>query len=338
MRRTNVTIKQIASLAGVSRSTVSRVLTGHPNVKPATREKVERIIRELDYRPSSLAQGLSRGSVNIVALLVGDIRNPFYSEVARGVEDVASQAGYMVVFCDTDYQNERENQYLKMAQQYGFAGLIMMTAMDTDELIPVMENVKCPIVLLNRYISTYSTDTVLVDNVHGGYIVGQHLAKLGHRQIGFLGGPKSSSASRERAKGFYQAISDFGIQIESRNVVEGDLKMESGYRYGKAWLRKKQNQPTAIFAANDLMALGVMQALQEEGVRIPEDVSIVGYDDLPVSKVPAISLTTVRQPQYQMGSVAMKILLERIRENSDCVPQRIVYTPELIVRRTTAPL
>jgi LacI family transcriptional regulator len=333
-REGGLTIEKIAKLAGVSRSTVSRVITGHPNVKAATRQRVEKVIQEVNYSPNSIARGLARGTLNIVALLVGDIRNPFYSEIARSVEDIASREGYMVVLCDTDYDFKKEKLYLNAAKQYGFAGLILMTAMDSEELIPVLDGMQCPVVLLNRYIHSYESDVVLVDNYQGGYMVAQHLTELGHRHIGFLAGPELSTASSERGKGFRQGLEDAGIKLKSSDIAYGNLQMPSGYEYGKKISRMKR-RPTAIFAGNDLMALGIIQALSEEGIRVPEDISIVGYDDLPVTSVSPIALTTVRQPQSQMGEVAMSMLIERI-QGSQAGSRRVVYQPQLIIRKTTA--
>lgn len=329
----DLTIYEIAKLAGVSRSTVSRVITGNENVKASTREHVERVVAEFGYRPNSIARGLVKGSLDLVGLMVGDIRNPFYSEIARGVQDVAGEFGYLVVLYDTDYLLKRERLFLEAAQQHGFSGLILLSALDEKTLMPLLADFKGPIVLLNRYIQSFITDVVLVDNFLGGYIAGQYLTELGHKNIGYLAGPQRSTASRERGEGFLKAIHDAGAQLESDLVIYGDLRMSTGYEYGKRWIKKKRTS-TAVFAANDLMALGIMKAFIEFGIIIPNDVSIMGYDDLSVSELAAVPLTTVRQPQYEMGVAAMSRLVQRMKGNVGAV-ERKVYKPELVVRNST---
>jgi LacI family transcriptional regulator len=335
-KREGLTINEIARLAGVSRSTVSRVLTGHPNVKPKTRKLVEEIIRESNYRPNPIAQGLVRGNLNMIGLLVGDIRNPFYAEITRGVEDVAHKAGYMVVFFSSEYDIERELFYLQGAQQFGFSGLILMSILDGQELVPVLKNIKCPIVMLNRYIRSFETDVVVVDNFQGGYLATKHLIELGHIHIAHLSGPSLSTASQERIAGFKQALKDYGIKHHERDIVQGDLTMESGRQFAQKWLSQSK-RPTGVFVANDLMALGVMDVFLRQGIKIPDDVSIVGFDDLPYAQVKPVNLTTVRQPHYQMGATAMSFLIQRIRGEATFA-QRMTFMPELVVRSSTAPV
>ncbi|WP_083517112.1 LacI family DNA-binding transcriptional regulator [Alicyclobacillus shizuokensis] len=333
--REGLTINEIARLAGVSRSTVSRVLTGHPNVKPQTRKLVEEVIRKSNYRPNPIAQGLVKGSLKMIGLLVGDIRNSFYAELARGVEDVAHKAGYMVVFFNSDYDIDRELFYLQGAQQFAFSGLILMSILDGQELVPVLRNIKCPIVMLNRYMRSFETDVVIVDNFQGAYLATKHLIELGHTHIAHLSGPALSTASQERIAGFKQALQDHGIKCMERDIVEGDLLLESGRQFAERWIAQS-NRPTGIFVANDFMALGVIDVFLRKGVKIPDHVSIVGYDDLPYARVAPIDLTTVRQPHYQMGATAMEFLLQRIRGEAEFT-QRITFMPELVVRSTTAP-
>ncbi|MFB5192847.1 LacI family DNA-binding transcriptional regulator [Alicyclobacillus fastidiosus] len=331
----DLTINEIAQAAGVSRSTVSRVLTGHPNVKPATRKIVEQVIEELHYRPSSVAQGLARGSLNMIGLLIGDIRNTFYAEIARGVEDMAHDLGFMVVICDTDYDMRREQFYFQGVQQFALSGLIVMSVLDQQELLPVLKSIRCPIVMLNRYVRSFESDVVLVDNVEGSYLATKHLIELGHERIGHLSGSTFSTASRDRTLGFERALHDFGIGRRDYDIQEGDLTVERGKRYAEWWLQAdSSNRPTAIFAANDLMALGVIDVFTSNGVKIPDDVSIIGYDDLPLTSLAPISLTTIRQPHYEMGVTAMSFLSKRLEQEVDGV-QRKIFRPELVIRKTT---
>lgn len=331
--RGNLTINEIARLAGVSRSTVSRVIRGHPNVKQETRELVESVIKQANYRPNSIAQGLAKGTLNMIGLLIGDIRNPFYAEIARGVEDAAHQAGYMVVFFNSDYQMNRELFYLQAAQQFNFSGLILMSVLDNQELIPVLKNMNCPIVMLNRYIRSLETDVVLVDNIKGGYLATKHLIELGHSKIAHLSGPSLSTAGQGRLEGYRKAFTESGLEIREDDIVEGNLQMESGRQYARRWLLQS-DRPSGIFVANDIMALGLIDELQRNGVRIPEDVSVIGYDDLPYTSVRQIDLTTIRQPTYQMGATAMRYLIKRVRGEATGT-QKKTYMPELVIRSTT---
>lgn len=335
-RRDHLTINEIARLAGVSRSTVSRVISGHPNVKRETRELVESVIQEANYRPNSIAQGLAKGTLNMIGLLVGDIRNPFYAEIARGVEDVAHQSGYMVVFFNSDYDMKRELFYLQAAQQFNFSGLILMSVLDNRALVPVLQDKDTPIVLLNRYIRSLETDVVLVDNVQGGFLATKHLIELGHSKIAHLSGPALSTAGQGRLEGYKKALREFDLEIRERDIVEGDLQMESGRAFARKWMNQS-DRPTAVFVANDIMALGLIDEFERNGVRVPDDVSVVGYDDLSYVGVKQIDLTTIRQPTYQMGTTAMKYLIERIRGKATFI-QKMTYMPELVIRSTTKSL
>ncbi|WP_094547242.1 LacI family DNA-binding transcriptional regulator [Petroclostridium xylanilyticum] len=328
------TINDIAKIAGVSRSTVSRVLTNNPNVNPITREKVKKIIDIYNYQPNSLARGLVLGRIDIIALIIGDIRNPFYSELTWVIENILSQNGYMVVLCDSEYSTEKEELYLKAAKQYGFAGVVMTSAMESDNLNSVLKSMNCPVVLLNRYLKSFEGDVVILDNFQAGYIATRHLIELGHSKIAILTGPVNSTSSVERFNGYKNALENFGIEYREDFVTHGDLKMETGYEYGLSLLKRKENKPTAVVAGNDLMAIGIIEAYKKMKMRIPEDLSIIGFDDIPISSTASINLTTIRQPFYEMGKMVAELLLKRIN-NEQCEYRKIILNPQLVVRETT---
>jgi LacI family transcriptional regulator len=329
-----VTIKDIAQKAGVANSTVSRVLTNHPSVDPNTRARVKQIIKELGYRPSGIARGLVTGQINVVSLIIGDIRNPFYAGLTRAIKDILNKEGYMVVVSDTDYDAEKEAAHIQLASQYGFAGVIMVTALETKALISKIKTLDCPVVLLNRYLPSVVTDVVSVDNFQGGYLATEHLIKLGHKNIAHLAGVKNSTVVMDRIKGYAEALKDYGLEFNENNITYGDLKKESGYQYTELLLNQKK-EATAVFCSNDLMALGLIEAMLKKGVSIPNQLSVVGYDDIDMATMAKVELTTVRQPQYEMGQAAAEILLERIQGKSTS-NKRIIFTPELIVRESTA--
>ncbi|WHH59042.1 LacI family DNA-binding transcriptional regulator [Petroclostridium sp. X23] len=331
------TINDIAKLAGVSRSTVSRVLTNNPNVNPITREKIQKIIDTYNYHPNSLARGLVLGKIDVIALIIGDIRNPFYSEMTWVIENILNQNGYMVVLCDSEYMIEKEELYLEAAKQYGFAGVVLTSALENDRINAAIKSLTCPVILLNRYIKSFEGDVVITDNFQGGYIATKHLIELGHTKIAILTGPINSTSSLERFNGYKSALETFGLEYCEDLVAYGDLKMETGYKYGCTLLEKDKDLPTAVVAGNDLMAIGIMEAYQKAGMSIPEHLSIIGYDDIPISSITSINLTTVRQPFYQMGEIVPELLLKQIN-NEQYSHRKIILTPELIVRETTKSL
>ncbi|BCV21401.1 LacI family DNA-binding transcriptional regulator [Moorella sp. Hama-1] len=329
-----ITIKDIARKSGVSSSTVSRVLTNHPSVDPKTREEVQKVIDRLGYRPSHIARGLVKGKIDIVALIIGDIRNPFYAELTRTIKEFLNKEGYMVVVCDSDYDPDKEEAYIRTADVYGFAGIIMITAMETETLLKQLKTINCPVVLLNRYLPSIETDFISVDNYTGGYLAGKHLLDLGHRNIAILAGHKNSSATYDRLNGFLDVFKQYNVNIDKERIVYGNLQWDSGYNFGKLLLNQYKDA-TAVFCGNDLMAIGLIEALNEYGKRVPEDFSIVGYDNNNIA--PIVKLTTIHQPHLELGQAAAEVLLERMRGYKGAY-KRIIFNPKLIVRKSTVSL
>lgn len=329
------TVKDVADRAGVSRSTVSRVLSCPTLAKPITRAKVRRAIKELSYQPCPIARGLATGTVPFVHVLVSDIRNPFYADLARGVEDVAREHGYAIVFANTDDSPKRELEYLEYTNKLRFAGLIIMSAMGRVELKKAIIKLNRPVVLVNRKVPGLSTDTVILNNEYGGYLATKYLIDLGHKKICHLAGIQKSSASAERYQGFVKAMKDEGLDIRQGAVLQGDLRLGSGEAVGHR-LIKEGLKYTAVFSANDQMAIGLISAFEREGIRVPEDVSVIGFDDIAYARLPRIQLTTVRQPSYEMSRAAMNMLLEQLRQQSS-VSRTMRFEPELVVRSTCGP-
>ena len=326
------TIKDIAEMAGVSRATVSRVLSNPSVVSRPRQEAVRRAIKDLSYRPNPIARGLSTGRLPCLHVLISDIRNPFYAEMARGVEDVARNNGYAVVFGNTDDCPERELQYLAHTNELRFAGVIMMSAVGKVDLKKALRELNRPVVLANRLVPGMEADAVILNNERGAYHATKYLIGLGHRKICHLAGLRYSSASAERQRGFVRAIKEAGLDIPQGSVFSGDLRVDSGEALGRR-LVKEGLKCTAIFAANDLMAIGLISAFEGEGIEVPEDVSVVGFDDIDYARLPRVQLTTVKQPSYEMGRAALQMLLERIRGESSAF-RTIRFEPELVERGT----
>lgn len=330
-----LTIRDIAKKAGVSRSTVSRVLTDNPNVNTDTRNKVKKIIEENMYQPSYIARGLAQGRINLIALIISDIRNPFYSELTWIIGNILSKNDFIVALFDTENDYENESVYLKTAKQYGFAGVIMVSAMESNNLMSIINSMDCPIILLNRYINSFEGDIVIIDDFQGGYTATRHLIELGHTKIGMLTGDVNYYNQRDRYRGYTSALQAFDIERRNDYIKHGNLDLQSGYDYGLSLLKMGSERPTAVFAANDVAAIGIMETLKKNGLSIPEDISIVGFDDIPLASTYGINLTTVRYPYDQMGQKAAELILEKVK-NDKAQYNKIILNPSLIIRGTTS--
>lgn len=330
-----IDIDYIAKAAGVSRSTVSRVLTGSNNVKEETREKILKVMKEANYHPSIMARGLATGKLEIIALIVSDIRNPFYAELVWVINNYLREKGYLMTLYNSSQIAGENDQHLRMLLDYGFSGIILADARNEISFTNILNSANCPIVLVNReigFISKY--DSISVDNKMGGYIATKHLLSLGHRKIAMLRGPKISTTSQGRYDGFLYAMNEYGLTPDPKYVVSGSLNMESGQKFAHDVIINSDDPPTAVFVGGDLMSFGVMDECIKNGIKIPDDISIVGFDDIPLSKTSFINLTTVCQPYDMMGSLVAKRIIERINGNNEPI-SKMVLTPTLKVRGST---
>lgn len=332
----SVDINYIAKMAGVSRSTVSRVLTNHKNVKRETALKVREAMLHCNYKPNVMARGLVTGRLNIVALVVSDITSPFYAELVAIISSALRDKGYLVSLYNFGNENDNQDEYLKTLFEYGFAGIIIADARNEPSFGIILKSARCPVVLLNRYIETViDYDAIMNDNFLGGYIATKHLLELGHRSIAMLTGPHKSSSTIDRHRGFMAALKEYDLAPAKNLVAEGDLRVGSGYGFASMLLSDNDRKCSAVFAGNDLMAIGIMSRCKEMGVRIPEDISLVGFDDIPLAGTAVINLTTVQQPYAQMGQLVSEQIVARIN-GDDSARQRITLVPKLVVRNTTA--
>ncbi|MGE5553075.1 MAG: LacI family DNA-binding transcriptional regulator [Betaproteobacteria bacterium] len=332
------TLRDVARSAGVSISTVSSVVNRTKYVSPELTRRVEEAIRALNYRPNSLARGLRTNQTHTLGLVMSDITNLYFAELARGVEDRAERDDYTVFLCNTDADPRREAKYVQRLLSQKADGIIFTSVRQDDTTVRRLVEDGIPVVLINRRIPGVETDYVGTDNVRGAARATEYLIALGHTRIGFISGAALSSASADRREGYLQTLVKAGLPVEPELIQEGDLRQREGYAAARRLL-SLPNPPTAIFAANDLMALGAMEVAAEMGRQIPEDLSLVGYDDNQIAALPGVQLTTVRQPAYEMGQLAAEILLEKLKADSakEWVPRHITVRSELVVRRTTAP-
>jgi len=325
-----VTVKDVADLAGVSTATVSRVLNDHAQVAEETRSKVLRAMEELGYQPSRVARRLRMGGSQIIALIIADIANPFFTSVVRGIEDVAYANQYSLFLCNSDEDPAKEALYVDVLQAERVAGVIISSADENSTSCESLLRNGVPIVAMDRRLSQFDVDTVLVDSIKGAYQATSHLIGLGHRRIGLIGAPSRITASRERREGYERALSEHGLELEQTLIKIGNTKQDGGYQKACEFL-EMDDPPTAIFAINNLTTLGALNAIHEKGLNIPQDVAIVGFDDMPWALSLDPPLTAVAQPTYELGCTAANLLLQRIADKErEIVEMRL--EPTLIVR------
>jgi LacI family transcriptional regulator len=331
-----VTIRQIAERAKVSIGTVSHVINGTAAVREKLRVRVLEAIRSLGYQPSQLARGLRRNQTSMLVMLIPDVTNPFFPAVVRGVEDVAYKSSLRLVLCNTDNDPRKEISYLNEMRAYRPAGWLIIPSVDSEIGSDFRVGAAGPpVVCLDRQPRGWRGDVVLVANEAGAHSATRHLLRMGHRQLAVITGPLHLANAVERLGGFKRALSEAKVHIEPDYIQEARFERNSGYHAALRLLRMLP-RPTAIFACNDLMALGVFLAARELGLHCPEDISIVGFDNLDFAEFTAPALTTVHQPGYQLGTAAARLLVDRIN-NSKQAPKKVVLQTELKIRNSVAP-
>jgi DNA-binding LacI/PurR family transcriptional regulator len=325
-----VTVKDVADLANVSTATVSRVLNNYPQVADETRSRVLWAMQELGYQPSRVARRLRVKGTQILGLIISDIANPFFPSVVRGIEDIAYANQYTLLLCNSDEDPARARLYVNVLQAERVAGIIISPADENSTSCEPLIRNDVPIVAMDRRLRLFDVDTVLVDNVKGAYQATSHLIRLGHRRIGLIGGPFRITTGRERREGYEKALRESGLELDQRLIKVGDFKQDSGYRRA-CELLEMEDRPTAIFAANNLMTLGALNAIHERGLDIPGDVAIVGFDDMPWAPSLDPPLTAVAQPTYELGCTAINLLLQRIADKDREIVE-MKLEPTLIIR------
>ena len=328
----NPTIKDVAELAEVHPSTVSRVINGDSRISEKTKKKVLLIIRKLGYTPNAIARGLKTKRTYTLGMLIPDITNPFFAELARGVEDAANKNSFNIILCNTDDKLKKERTYLEILREKRVDGLILGTAHIRDQSILELEKKKFPYILISRNVERLNKNCIIIDDLAGGMMATEYLIKLGHHRIAHISGPLKTRSGLNRLKGYQLALKKHKIEYNDELVGEGDFRINGGYQVMKRFL-KLPEPPTAIFAANDLLALGAMQAIQKKNFYIPEDFSIIGFNDIELASFVYPSLTTIRQPILEMGNLAVKMLLKIIIDG-EFNQGKIVLKPKLIIRES----
>ncbi len=331
------TIRDVARHAGVSVATVSHVINGTQYVSPELRERVLQAISALKYRPNRLARALSRREVPLIALVVPDISNPYWSCLARAVQDVTDRHGYSVIVCSTDGLLQREVRFLESVSGW-ISGLILHPYHLTHEHLASYVSDDTAVVILGDFLraegASGNWDHIRGNNEGGARAAVDHLIALGHTRIAFIQGPPGTPSGSRRLAGFRQALESAGLLVDDSLLIPGDYTREAG-RAGVATLLGMEHPPTAVFCANDLMALGAMEEAQRLGHQVPRDLSIVGFDDIDEAKRARPPLTTVQQPPERLGRVAAEALVERLNGRKE--PRDEWLTFSVVVRGSTAP-
>jgi len=328
-------LKDVAREADVSISTVSRALNDSEKVHPDTKAHVKEVAEKLGYMPSRVARRLrlKDGKASLLGLVIPDIQNPFFADVTRGVEDVAQAEDYGLLLSNSDEDAEKQRLALDILRTEDVDGVIVPPVGTNDPAVKQLIDDGIAVVCVDRRLRNARVDTILSDNRRGAYEAVSHLIELGHERIGFIGGIPHISTLTERREGYEQALRDHGLPIDASLVVEGEARREQGKVFTEKLLAL-ECPPTALFTGNNLTTLGALAALNEHGVAIPEEMAVVGYDDVPWPMALNPPPTVVDQPGYEMGRRAAEILLERLKAPNRS-PTTVTLQPKLIVRRSS---
>ena len=329
------TVHDVAKRAKVAPITVSRVINNSGYVSQATRERVEAAVKELGYVPNTLARGLRSKQTKTLALVVTDITNPYFTLMARGVEDVAGTSDYSVVYCNTDESEAKEEKYVNLLAQRQVDGVLLVPSCGNVKTIKFLLSNDINVVALDRHVSGVKIDCVRSDSENGAYHLIKLLIGLGHKRIATITGPKDVSTSVDRAAGYRRALAESGLE-EYEQVYYGMFNQESGYKFARQVMMHSP-KPTAIFGANNYIAIGIIKALRDLKFDVPGDVSVVAFDDFPESMLLVPFLTIAYQPAYKMGRMATELLLKRISGELTGECQNLVLPTEIIERESTGP-
>ena len=336
----SASIKDVARRAGVSLGTVSNAIN-HPEILAvSTLKKVQKAISDLDFVPNASARTLRAGKTRVLGLVVPDISNPFFTELSKGVNDAALAAGYVVILCNTDESSEKEDQYLDVLTSQNVQGILITPARDTNKGLTAIRDRGIGLVLVDRIAIGLDACSIGVNDAHGGALALNHLIDQGHREILLLTGEANIPQVADREKGIREAIAALPakgrpilrkLRVEQMSAASADEVLDQ-------YLEEKGLDFTAIICGNDLVALGAIRSLKRRGFEVPDDVSVIGYDDIDFAASANVPLTSIGQPKYQLGFAAAQLVIEECQYPEKHIHQRVEFQPQLIVRNSTAPL
>jgi LacI family transcriptional regulator len=327
------TIKDVALRANVSVTTVSHVVNATRFVSEDSRQRVNDAIRELRYVPSALARSLKNNRTHTIGMMIPNCSNPFFAELIRGIEDACFAANFNVILCNSDDDANKQRKYIRVLMEKQVDGMIVFSSGGDNELSELLLETGMPQILLDREVEQVKADLVELDHEAGAWLATRHLIELGHHRIGCITGPLDLAPARQRLHGYRRALSEASMETNPLWQVEGGFTSENGYAAMQRLLVLNQ-RPSAIFVSNDLMAIGALCAATRHGLRVPQDVSVVGFDDIALAAFSSPPLTTVAQPKHQLGSMAANFLMARIADPK--LPlRREILQPQLCLRQST---
>jgi LacI family transcriptional regulator len=331
-------MQEVAERAGVSVTTVSHVINNTRFVSDDSRQRVLKAMEEMGYQPNALARSLRRQQTYTIGVIVPDSADPFYAEVVRGVEDVSFEQGYTITLCNSDGDIQKEGQYTNLLTEKRVDGILFFaTSNESRAHVRSLQKRQVPLVVVDRQVPNMESDLVVVDNIIGGQMATRHLLEWGHRRIGCISGPINLLLSEQRLEGFRLAMAEYNLPVDERLIkIVNAYQYQPGYQAAQELLTL-ENPPTAIFAFNDVLAVGVINAARELGIAVPEQLSVIGFDDLRLALYVNPALTTIGQPMYEMGEKATGMLIERI-ENQELAPRLQQLSLKLLVRQSTGPV
>ncbi|AUJ24114.1 MULTISPECIES: LacI family DNA-binding transcriptional regulator [Virgibacillus] len=323
------TIKDVAKLAGVAVSTASYALNNSDKVSQTTKEKVAAAAKSLNYRKNGLASDLKRTNTNTIALILSDLSGPYYSELIQGVQDVTTANGFDLIACSSI--GGADSTAVKFLQEKRVDGAIILAHNISDEVTVQSARKGFPLVVLDRNLDSSFIYNIEVDNIHGGYLATEHLIQHDHSEIAYVSGPYNSHDNQLRFQGYLDALKDYNIPYKSKWKIIGDFTRESGYRATKMLIAQRQ-LPHAIFYANDEMAIGGLEALRENDISVPNDLSVIGFDDIQLAEYVSPPLSTIKQPKYEAGSLAVHVIFQVLA--GEKVDHQYTLSTELVKRQS----
>ena len=332
-----VTLKDVAERMGVSVTTVSRALKNRPDIGEETKAKIVALVEEMGYVPNMVAAGLRLERMPFVGAVIMDSANPFFAGVLRGIQDVAYGEGYQTVLCNTDFNSVHELESIRLLEQLRVAGILLYPAQTDPEGSPqsveAMLRSGPPVVLMGRYYEDIEANWVIFDNPLGGYLATHHALERGYSKVAYLAGERGTSATERRYEGYRRALQEYDLPTDPSLVIWGGRGVQDG-RTGFSQLIAKHRPPFAVFCLNDLVAIGALAVALEMGLKVPDDVAVIGYDDIELATVVSVPLTTVASSAYSLGETASRLLLDVLSGEKEAAGHHVVLEPHLVVRQS----